>query len=511
MVDFNLDDVKSTFGKVSTALGATLDLNSRFQGAYQWLFGLLQEKDNQITSLTIELEEAQRKLTRAQLMLAHHNPIPKDKLTRDHIKTFERIKNITGVDIPPVQWSEQMFDTCYKMLEKLYVRDPLTDLLSTHSYSEQLEDIIKQRRVAWKSYKDDPQKPKSKMPPPCTVIVCDLNSFKSYNSEIGYENTDHALQKIAGVLRKEANRYVVIPEGMTDPQKIKEEQEKQLPVARMNAAGDEFVMIMHCDRVEAEKRMSDMKKQLSSYMLRFLDENGKPNITVSNMTMSYGCHELDSTLVDGPNNNRLRKINSPISAMAEASTRMQEYKQMIKEKNEPIESRYSKAEKRFKEAQEELREMVVGRRPDISIRSIVRAEDIQKEFLEAKEQLSHIFSVRPKFWKGDSTINSDERISAPSSDDMPTFNPQKSTPQEPDGNNPEWTDDQVVELLKKENKTNPLPVKENRPLEEEDRVAALLTPINPKPKEPDDPQKILDVSYEPEHKIGKFGFARSKA
>ncbi len=333
-----------------------------FKAALQWVKGKLDKKQNDIETLKALLDEMlseQKAIRQNGDRSFQHVAIPEDEMTEHYRQIFDRIERIVGYRIHPEDRSYAMAQVCENILHKLYVRDPLTDLLSNHSLVESLEDIINRRSQLRQS---------DERVIPCTVAVCDLNGFKQFNSHFSHENTDKILPRIARRLREAADLCIgefYIPPGFTtaegkkyhggmlsrslvssltpaDNDRRREmvlrltdaELEAILPIARLKSAGDEFCFILPCPKAAAAWHLQWINEKMLAPR-RFQFAGDVPSMRyngVAGVSMSYGCYQLDSVLV--PDQSGRVYVDRDISAVLTAATdEMYEFKRQFKKDN----------------------------------------------------------------------------------------------------------------------------------------------------------------------------------
>ncbi len=228
-------------------------------------------------------------------------PLDLNHLNPEQQRTVDAVRRRFGDKLPEgMHWTEGL-EAFFSRLFEEYNRDKKTGLLSQDFLEDSLKKIIDMRRERLGIGEDVN---------PVTVVVCDLNQFKSFNTNMGYRLTDQLLISITNQLRRNANEW---------------DFEEHLPLARLNSAGDEFCFIMHCSEDEAARRMEKLNTLLHNTTFDFVDKDGGKHFTVRGATMSYGCHELDSDL------NKVGARDTVDSALLKAAGKMQEFKEEFPE------------------------------------------------------------------------------------------------------------------------------------------------------------------------------------
>jgi diguanylate cyclase (GGDEF)-like protein len=120
-----------------------------------------------------------------------------------------------------------------KLNNKLAI-DPLTGLSAKTMFEESLGRTIVRRKLPDAIIKS---RGRTQQPyPPATVVMFDVDSFKSINSVLGHKGADEALKHIANILREQTPKGDLVARSFDEDPNI---------VARNSAAADEFFVILH--------------------------------------------------------------------------------------------------------------------------------------------------------------------------------------------------------------------------------------------------------------------------
>jgi diguanylate cyclase (GGDEF)-like protein len=154
-------------------------------------------------------------------------------------------------------------DEANKKLELLTFIDPLTQVLNRRG----LDDIL---QAAWGTYKRE----KSEL----SILMIDLDHFKSYNDNYGHPQGDDCLKRIANVLKNSINRT-------TDT------------VARFG--GEEFVVILPFTSLEgakfkAQQIIHAMKNENIEHKFSSVCDYVSASIGITSTACS--AHNLDSLI-----------------------------------------------------------------------------------------------------------------------------------------------------------------------------------------------------------------------
>lgn len=144
--------------------------------------------------------------------------------------------------------SESTLEERVQNLHERATRDPLTQLGNRAEFDRLLEKFVREHLSRWTS---------------CSLIICDLDHFKSINDRFGHQAGDEAIVTFARLMQRMCRAGDL--------------------VARYG--GEEFVMLCaDCDISTANDRAEDLRRELSAIQLPML--GGK------HITASFGVTEL---------------------------------------------------------------------------------------------------------------------------------------------------------------------------------------------------------------------------
>ena len=184
--------------------------------------------------------------------------------------------------IPKELLTQEFRELLDAVFEQIYYSDPNTKLPSRMRFDQRLKEIVEERQEIQKAgHEYDP----------CTIVYCDLNHFGECNAILSHDITDKLVKAIADVLRKET--------GFDD-------DPPACFLARAKKEGDEFLILINgIDKEKAEAKMQRVCDRLKDQPFKIpkvplMDRDGKvkavKNMSISGITMTYGCYELDSDL-----------------------------------------------------------------------------------------------------------------------------------------------------------------------------------------------------------------------
>lgn len=207
---------------------------------------------------------------------------------------FDRVEKILlgQMTVPKRCRTKQMAAIFEALLDKLVDTDQGTGLPTAARAANELRTVIEERQETRK---------KGKVPPPYTVVFLDLNGFKYYNDTLGHIKTNDLIrvfsEELECVTRQSTDS---LDASATDTpgwaaQLRRRDHPKADMVARYHKGGDEFLILMPgISQDQAEKRMADIAKRIAAKTFVLPEDR----ITISNLTFSYGCYELDTQLRD---------------------------------------------------------------------------------------------------------------------------------------------------------------------------------------------------------------------
>ncbi len=157
-------------------------------------------------------------------------------------------------------------------LEKLAITDGLTNLSNHRAFQDRLDNEILRARRDSTSF---------------SLLLIDIDHFKSFNDYYGYEAGDYALKKIAGLLKREAREVDFVG----------------------RYGGEEFVLILiNCDLKMAARTGERIRRACLGEKIEMGEES--TNVTLSIGVSSYPTHSLEATGL----------LDAAIRALSEAKT-----------------------------------------------------------------------------------------------------------------------------------------------------------------------------------------------
>jgi diguanylate cyclase (GGDEF)-like protein len=168
----------------------------------------------------------------------------------------------------PQGWrrSPSLWRVLETLLDVFADTDADTNLRTKNAFAGYLSRLVKNRA-------------KEEHPQPCSIVILDINNFKSINDDLGHVCGDYFLAAFADVLRKSTRQNI---------------KEKRIPDVIARLGGDEFALILpNTTQEQAVSCMSNILNKIRATTFVFpQSEDENTCTTVSNMSFSYGCYEL---------------------------------------------------------------------------------------------------------------------------------------------------------------------------------------------------------------------------
>ena len=207
---------------------------------------------------------------------------------------FERVEKILlgNMAVPKPHRTQEMAAIFEALLDKLVDTDQGTGLPTAARAANELRTVIDERKHIRKI---------GGTPEPYTVVFLDLNGFKHYNDSLGHIKTNGLIRAFAEELEQATRQSagsLDAPAADTPGWAAELRHKSQFKadmVARYHKGGDEFLILMPgISQDQAERRMTDIAKRIAAKTFVLPEDR----ITISNLTFSYGCYELDTQLRD---------------------------------------------------------------------------------------------------------------------------------------------------------------------------------------------------------------------